>query len=1015
MNRSVHFLALLVPLAVISSPAQAAETGAVRGQVLDDQGLPVPGAVVVITGENIAGEREVTTDANGEFRTLGLPPGPKEVLIKKEGFAPTRYTVTVRLDETAFVPVSLKAVGGAGEEIIVTETLPVVDATRSTVSQQMTNDLLQNVPTGRSYQSAVNMVPGVYGRIDTQNGGPSTGNPSVRGEGQYGNNYLVDGISTRDPATKTFGSNVNFDAIQEIQVYTDGYPAEFSNATGMLVNVVTKDGGNEHFGSASYFLDMSACNDMFAKDDGLSDIKKRVLTGELSGDAYDAELNAYKNAVQDKGCYYDVRDSVIEDEIPTRKRSVFDNELSLTAGGPILKDKLWYFGALTLDYDKDRYEGQSQENPYIGKSWEALAKVTWFATNDLSFQVQFSGSGTAVDNYETSPLYDISAQSQRRESSLSPTLTARYRPNEKSEWELKATYWNLALDQVPMSGDDQEPEIQDQNSYNSNNYDSFDYNLRKRLGGSLKWTHLVEDMFGDHRFKAGAELWKVSSSREIVYTGQAWDSFFDSQAWSDAESVDDTSGYLFYRDTSDSDGDGQPDYPCTAANNYLDCAGYRQSDVVDPIPGTSNLFGLFFQDDWTIKPLTFNLGMRIDHETDFQSDGTKIIDFWMPAPRLGAAWDITGDSKTVMTVNAGRYYDVNGTSFVQWANTRSSNKYSEYRANGDGTYDLDFQQDPAGNPLIYCTQQSLDQLVDLEQLDRETADNIWSEFCGNQQLRPYHMDKLVVGIKREIIPLLAVGIKGILSHTQDFPEDVDYDLDYWVVTNPTDSAGNSQKVRDYKALEFTVERKFDGVWQLLGSYTLSEATGHMPGQFELASGGSTGSDGNEVGVYMDDVNDQATRDFYFENGYGWLMDGLAGLGRKDDDSYYGLLPYSSYHQVKLAGSYKLPTNTTIGAVYEFDSGHAWQKRGYVYLYGDYFSFPEGRGTRFMPAVNYVNLRVSQEIKFTDRQNLEISLDVLNALDLQTPVTYYENEGEAFGEVMYRQSPLEFRVGATYKY
>lgn len=1012
MNRSHLLLASLVPLAVLVAPrAEAAETGAVRGQVLDDQGLPVPNATVVITGANIAGERTVTTDGNGEFRTLGLPPGPKDVLVRKDGFAPTRYTVTIRLDETAFVPVVLKPAGGAVEEIIVEETLPVVDATRSVVSQQMTTELLQNVPVGRSYQSAVNMVPGVYGRIDTQNGGPSTGNPSVRGEGQYGNNYLVDGISTRDPATKTFGSNVNFDAIQEIQVYTDGYPAEFSNATGMLVNVVTKDGSNEHFGSAGYFLDMTACNDLFAEDDGLADLKLRTLLGE----DVSADLAAYEQKYADSGCYYSVRDSVIGKEIPTRKRSIFDHELSLTAGGPILKDKLWYFGAGNFKYFKDRYEGQSQEAPYLGSSWQAMGKITWFATSDLSVQAQVSAAGSGTDNYETSPLFSQESQARRESSSFSPLLTTRYRPSEKTEFELKLTYWQLGLNVTPMSGDTEAAAVQDQNSYYTGNYDSFDYNQRSRIGGSLKWTQLVEDVLGDHRFKAGVELWKVEASREIAYTGQGWDDFFDQQPWSDAASVEDTSGYLFYRDTTDSDGDGQPDYPCTEEANYLDCAGYRQSDVVDPIPGTSNLFGLFVQDDWSIDPVTFNLGFRLDHETDYQSDGTKIIDFWMPAPRFGAAWDITQDSKTVLTVNGGRYYDVNGTDFVQWANTRSSNKYSEYRANGDGTYDLDFQQDPAGHPLIYCTEESMAQLVDLGELDQTTADTIWQTFCGEEELKPYHMDKIVVGFKREIVPLLAVGIKGIMSHTDDFPEDVDFDLDYWVVTNPVDENGASQKVRDYRAIELTVERKYDGVWQMLGSYTLSEATGHMPGQFEIASGGATGSDGNEVGVYLDDVNDQATRDMFFEYGYGWLLDGLAGLGRQGDDSYYGYLPYHSFHQVKLAGSYTLPSDTTIGAVYEFDSGHAWQKRGEVYLYGDFFAFPEGRGSRFMPAVHYVNLRVAQNIAFSDRQDLEVALDVFNVLDSETPVTYYENEGEAFGEVMYRQSPLAFRLGATFNY
>ena len=156
MNRSLLLMVPLIPIAVMVSPrAEAGTTGAVRGQVLDDDGLPVPNATVVLTGADVAGERTVVTDGNGEFRMLGLPPGPKDVLVRKDGFNPMKYTVSIRLDETAFVPVTLKGANGASAEIIVEETLPVVDTTRSAVSTQMTTDLLQNVPTGRSYQSAV--------------------------------------------------------------------------------------------------------------------------------------------------------------------------------------------------------------------------------------------------------------------------------------------------------------------------------------------------------------------------------------------------------------------------------------------------------------------------------------------------------------------------------------------------------------------------------------------------------------------------------------------------------------------------------------------------------------------------------------------------------------------------------------------------------------------------------------------------------------------------------------------
>jgi hypothetical protein len=190
----------------------------------------------------------------------------------------------------------------------------------------------------------------------------------------------------------------------------------------------------------------------------------------------------------------------------------------------------------------------------------------------------------------------------------------------------------------------------------------------------------------------------------------------------------------------------------------------------------------------------------------------------------------------------------------------------------------------------------------------------------------------------------------------------------------------------------------------------------MPGQFELATGGTFGSGGNDVGVYLDDINDPQVREDYLSAGYGWVVDGLHGLGTVDDGAgYYGYLPYHSFHQIKINGFYQLPWGTTLGIVYEFDSGHAWQKRGFVPLYGDYYAFPEGRGSRFMPPVHYVDVRVAQEFDLGHKRSVEASVDVFNLPDFASPITYYENENELFGLPLYRQEPRSVRAGLKFTY
>ena len=978
-------LTLLIPAVVLVAPAYAGETGNLRGKVVDGQGITVPGATITITGSNIAGEITTVTSNDGSFQIVSIPPGKHTVIVTKPNFTTVQYNANIRLDETSYLDATIR-VGDAAEVIMVEDTLPVIDTSRSAVSTSLSADFIQNLPVGRSYQDAVNTVAGVYGRVDTQDGGGGSGNPSVRGEGSYGNNYLMDGISTRDPATKTFSTNINFDAIEEIQVYTDGLPAEFSQATGMLVNVVTKDGADEHFGSAGYWLSTDTAPN-------------------LNNDTMEKEGFGIGDGT------YPILDFEAGEETEKEKRHFFNQEFSGTVGGPIIDEKLWYFGSFNFLRSNTEFEGVDPDSPYISDTYEGFGKVTWFVTPDVTLQYQLGAATSSIDNYVTNGLYADEAQAQYKSGNMTHIGTFRWRPGQNNELVVKGSMLTSTIDVIPMASLDSEddpPAIFDTDTGQYlGNYDSYDYNTRTRLGTSVKFTQFVGDFLGEHRIKVGGEYWKLTDNRELIFTGTDAKEYFPGVA--DGASGEDDA-FQFQR--SDELG-----YPCTEASGYTDCQGYTGYTNLDGGLGhEGRIMGAFIQDDWSpVDPLTLNLGVRVDKEQLLQNTGTVVLDQIMPAPRLGAAWDITNDSKTLLTVNYGRYYDLNGNDFAAWADTKNSFVYREYQNDGAGNYDLVWEQDPTTDPLIYCTEDSIDSYSanyeDYGYDDAQTFyDAIWEDACNSSALAPYHTDKFVMGLEREIVPLFALGVKGILSTTRNLPEDIDYDLDIWAITNP------ENKRRDYRGIEFTAERKYDGRWQLLGSYTLAESKGTSPGQFEIASGGQTGSDGNNVGVYLDDVSSQDARDGFLEGGNAWLLDGLAGLGTLNDDAgYYGYLPYHSFHMVKLAGSYTLGTGTTLGAVYEFDSGHAWQKRGYVDLYGDYFAFPEGRGTRFMPAVHYFDVRAAHEFSFADRYGLEVSLDVFNILDLEQAITYYENDTDLFGMTMYRQAPRSIRAGMRFTY
>lgn len=901
-------------LSALVAPAEAAVTGSIRGHVQDDQELPVPGAVVRLSGEGIAGEMSVSTDEDGNFVFPSVPVGTHTLQVSGPGLTPIKTTVRVRLDQTTTVPVTLQ-VAGAAEIEVVTE-LPVIDTTQSSFSSELSEEVLHTLPTGRSYQDAVNMLPGISGRVDTSQGGPGDGNPSVRGEGQYGNNYTLDGISTRDPATKTFGSNVPFDVISDIQVYTDGAPAEFGQATGMLVNVVTKDGGDEHFGSAWYGFDISA--------------------GKPE---------------------YMIADLAAHEEVATPSRDFMAHSLSLTAGGPVTREKLWYLLSLDLGTDSTAYEGSdttSQSNSLSG-----FGKLTWFVTPDLSVQYQMSGSALSLPNSSLS-YYTEEAQSNESQSEITHMISLRWRPDAMSELQWKGLFSNSSIDAVPASGVEDDPQIYnlDTGVY-SGNYDSFDYNDRGRLGWTASYTRVLSNSMGEHKVKGGVEQWMLTDTRELIYTGPE--------------------GGVQYISSPDSG------LPCTAPA-YDDCFGYTAFDEVGPLGHTGQLFSGYLQDDWSpVEALTMNVGVRADHEALYSNDGNLFVEAWMFSPRTGLAWDLTGDNKTLLSFNFGRYYDVQGNTFADWGDTRSAYSYREYRYNADsGGYDLVWVQDPSGVPADVA-----------------------------EDLTPFHMDKIALGFEREVLPMFSLGVRGILSKTVDLPEDIDLDGSAFLIDNP------DNKWRDYRALEITAEKKFSDGWLLLASYTLSESKGHMPGQFEQSSGGEFGSDGNNVGVYLDDVNDMAYREELFNSGYGGFLQGLAGLGTLTDDAgYYGYLPYHSFHAIKVNGSYTFDLarfDLTPGLIYEFDSGHAWQKRGYVDLYGDYYAFPEGRGSRSMPAVHYLDMKVAAEIPIREAQSVELALEIFNLPDFAQAVTYYENDDENFGLTLYRQAPRSVRASLQFNY
>ena len=256
-------LALFALAVGLAGPAaaQVATTGTLVVTVQDPDGGRLPGVAVTAKAADTVTTRTAVTNEEGVATLEALAPSALyEISVQLAGFQDQiRPNILVRSGQTTAVPVTL-SLGSVTEAVTVTAASPIVDTRSATSGQDITLQLTESLPTGRSYQSYLQMVPGVMPDDPT-----SSGNPAARGGINYSdiagnmgvssdNAYYFDGINVTDPVTGTFGANLNTEIIQEQKVITGGIPAEFVGTPGLISNVITKSGSNRFSGSVNYFF-----------------------------------------------------------------------------------------------------------------------------------------------------------------------------------------------------------------------------------------------------------------------------------------------------------------------------------------------------------------------------------------------------------------------------------------------------------------------------------------------------------------------------------------------------------------------------------------------------------------------------------------------------------------------------------------------------------------------------------------------------------------------------------------
>ena len=339
--RTVCFLSVLLGVFFLAQVALAdiRTTGEISGSVETAEGQAVPGATVELTGAGLIQQSVVQySNEQGLFRFLNLKPGRYVATVSLEGFASKKYEVDVQVGTSRTVRAMLEP-SSVDVELEVSDTVPLIDARSTQLAENYSRETVENIPIRREFIDFMDLVPGVNDRGAYGAGGQDEDKYS---RGSATSAYRLNGV---DVSNVNFGStwvNPSFDTIEEIQVVGIGTSAEYGNYIGTTVNVVTKSGTNQYHGGASYF---------FTND---------ALQADNSDDVIDLEP----------------------------QQNDYTNDVSLTLGGPIVKDTLLFFA----NYGLNTYAVAPFDSAFFNEFQQhhVQGRIDWLVNKDNSISGMFN-------------------------------------------------------------------------------------------------------------------------------------------------------------------------------------------------------------------------------------------------------------------------------------------------------------------------------------------------------------------------------------------------------------------------------------------------------------------------------------------------------------------------------------------------------------------------------------------------------------------------------------------------
>jgi len=594
---------LLISLAILALAVFAVaqtQTGNLIVTVMSEEGQILPGATITISSNVLMGTRTQTTASNGKATFRNLPPGDYVAEVAMDGFQAYRQTsIEVRLQKTSKADVSLK-LGQAKEVIEVVGLGPLVDTSSNTVSTQFDFDnYINHQPTYRHYTSIASLAGGVV----------AGNNPSAAGAGGYQNAYLVDGTSSMDSRTHTWGNQFNVDTVADMNLLRGGIPAEFGRSMGAIFNIVTKSGSNEVTALGRLEMwrqnwnDISENNPAITTDNSRSGLLGEVYSISGGGPLYPDVIwwyVGYSDYLRDTGYNRRLNPmnySALTPAIRTYYGHLFSIKGTLQLGED-LKTTVYY-----REDPIDLYNVESGRADYLGPNCQPSADAvqkqggtdTLFAASFIMSENMFLEGAYSADRTELT----VGAQGDD--------------PSGEGKWVASGTGdYHYSTDGWFWGGI-----VEDY--YSARNTDT--------IRGALNYL-LDSESIGSHDIKLGVEwqdLWGVV--RDTYYpTGTMY-------ATGDVVDVGFDAAPLLYK--------------------------YVITDRIPEAETHGKYITAYLQDSWQMMDnLTVNLGVRSDmgtlynnHEVDIVSDGILTA----LAPRFGFAYDLAGSA---IRGSLGRYYDI---------------------------------------------------------------------------------------------------------------------------------------------------------------------------------------------------------------------------------------------------------------------------------------------------------------------------------------------------------------------